>query len=244
MTKLSPNQVNFVQSTMESNQQLELRQRLWTLVSMFVVCVIGGFLLGTYVALKLNQSNDATKHSIDLNCTDHQQKFISRIDWLAQPPQEPLDPLKTPVSKVVIAHTATDHCTIEAACKFQVRSIQSFHIMSRGWFDIGYNFLVGGDGRVYIGRGWDKVGAHTKGYNHESICIAFLGTFTRDEPSQQQLCAAEKLLAQGIALGKLSNDYALYGHRQLARTTSPGDILYRIIQTWPHWRNDVRFENN
>lgn len=92
----------------------------------------------------------------------------------------------------------------------------------------------------FIGRGWDKVGAHTKGYNQESICIAFLGTFNVDQPPKQQLCAAEKLIAHGVALGKLTNDYALYGHRQLARTVSPGDILYGIIKTWKHWRNDVK----
>lgn len=34
---------------------------------------------------------------------------------------------------------------------------------SKNWDDIGYNFLVGGDGEVYEGRGWDKQGAHTKG---------------------------------------------------------------------------------
>lgn len=46
-------------STTESDEQLHLRKRLWTLVVMFIVCVIGGFLLGTLVALKLKQSNDA-----------------------------------------------------------------------------------------------------------------------------------------------------------------------------------------
>ena len=38
-----------------------------------------------------------------------------------------------------------------------------------GWSDIGYSFLVGGDGKVYEGRGWNHVGAHTSGYNSEGI---------------------------------------------------------------------------
>lgn len=33
--------------------------------------------------------------------------------------------------------------------------MQTFHIESRGWGDIAYNFLVGGDGSIYVGRGWD-----------------------------------------------------------------------------------------
>lgn len=41
--------------------------------------------------------------------------------------------------------------------------MQTYHMESRNWDDIGYNFMVGGDGDVYEGRGWDKQGAHTKG---------------------------------------------------------------------------------
>ena len=39
----------------------------------------------------------------------------------------------------------------------------------RHFDDIGYNFLIGGDGIVYEGRGWNKQGAHTKGNNFKKI---------------------------------------------------------------------------
>lgn len=110
---------------------------------------------------------------------------------------------------------------------------------SRGWDDIGYNFLVGGDGNGYEGRGWNKQGAHTKGFNEKSICIAFIGTFNKIEPPQRQLKAAQKIIEQGIHLKKLSPDYRLYGHRQLSPTESPGTALYEIITKWPHWSNDL-----
>ena len=42
---------------------------------------------------------------------------------------------------------------------------------SKGWSDIGYSFLIGGDGRVYEGRGWGRVGAHTYGYNSRAYGI-------------------------------------------------------------------------
>lgn len=86
---------------------------------------------------------------------------------------------------------------------------------------------------------WGVAGAHTKGYNHESIGLAFIGNFNQIEPPKQQLCAAKKLLELGHALGKLTDDYGLYGHRQLTKTISPGAALYKIIQTWEHWRNRV-----
>lgn len=126
----------------------------------------------------------------------------------------------------------------------RVRLIQTFHIESRGWDDIGYNFLVGGDGSVYFGRGWDYEGAHTKGYNRYSIGIAFIGTFNNDPPPKQQIDACLKIISQGIKLGKLTKDYKLFAHRQLMSTLSPGDKLFDIIKEWPHFvKNDANLED-
>lgn len=30
----------------------------------------------------------------------------------------------------------------------------------KGWDDIGYNFLIGGNGSIYVGRGWDYKGVY------------------------------------------------------------------------------------
>lgn len=109
---------------------------------------------------------------------------------------------------------------------------------SFGWDDIGYHFLVGGDGNAYEGRGWNKQGAHTKGFNKQSICIAFIGTFNKITPPEIQLRAARMLIDEGVRQKKISEDYRLYGHRQLMPTLSPGDMLYDIIKQWPHWSDE------
>ena len=67
-----------------------------------------------------------------------------------------------------------------------------------GWDDIGYNFLVGGDGRAYTGRGWDREGAHTKGYNDKSVAISFMGNYMTVAPSYKMLTVAENLIQCGI----------------------------------------------
>ena len=38
-------------------------------------------------------------------------------------------------------------------------------------------FQVGGDGLIYEGRGWNKTGTHTIGFNDRSIGISFIGTY-------------------------------------------------------------------
>lgn len=110
---------------------------------------------------------------------------------------------------------------------------------SFGWDDIGYNFLISSDGRVYVGRGWDYVGAHTKGYNYDSVGIAFIGTYNAIEPSHVQLNACLALLEEGINLKKLVPNYRLYGARQLGSTESPGEMLYKIIKKWKHWSSNI-----
>jgi hypothetical protein len=57
------------------------------------------------------------------------------------------------------------------------RGIQEWHINGNGWCDIGYSFLVGGDGNVYEGRGWDEIGAHTGGFNS----VVSNSIFNRDD---------------------------------------------------------------
>lgn len=113
--------------------------------------------------------------------------------------------------------------------------IQAYHMDTLDWAQVGYNFLVGGDGRVYVGRGWDYKGAHTIKYNSISIGIAFIGNFDQSTPTEAQLRAGQLLVAQGVRLNKLSPNYQIYGHRQLIATQSPGDNLYKIIKTWPHF---------
>lgn len=58
-----------------------------------------------------------------------------------------------------------------------MRSMQRFHQNERGWDDIGYSFAIGGDGKVYEGRGFDRVGAHAPSYNDKSIGIVLIGNW-------------------------------------------------------------------
>lgn len=52
---------------------------------------------------------------IALDCTAHKLEIVTRHEWLAQPPKKPLEKLKNPVPKAIIAHTATANCTTKVS---------------------------------------------------------------------------------------------------------------------------------
>ena len=67
-----------------------------------------------------------------------------------------------------------------------------------GWDDIGYNFLIGGDGRAYVGRGWTRLGAHNRGYNAQSIGVAFMGSFQEEAPADRMISGVQNLIRSGV----------------------------------------------
>ncbi|XP_053687822.1 peptidoglycan-recognition protein LC-like isoform X5 [Sabethes cyaneus] len=166
-------------------------------------------------------------------------RIVTRNEWLAQPPKEDLELLKLPVHKVIIAHTATEGCSTQTACVYRVRFIQEKHINVDNFGDIGYNFLIGGDGNVYEGRGWLKQGAFLRGQNSKSEGIAFIGDYQRVKPTVAQMEALNSLLMIGIRNGHLSDDFKLYGARQWQATVSPGDMLYEKLKNHSHWSDEL-----
>lgn len=145
--------------------------------------------------------------------------------------------MSTPVHWAIVHHTVTPSCFNQEDCSYWMRSIQDYHMDSNGWDDIGYSFLVGEDGNLYEGRGWDRVGAHTVGFNDRGIAFSMIGDFTSHLPNEAALATLAEGIACGVSLGKFTTDYGLFGHRQSpsASTACPGDTLYPYVTEMPHW---------
>ncbi|MBW8750205.1 MAG: VCBS repeat-containing protein [Propionibacteriales bacterium] len=125
-----------------------------------------------------------------------------------------------------------------------LRGIYAYHTQSRGWSDIGYNFLVDRFGRIWEGRygGVDRpvVGAHTLGYNEYSFAMSAIGNFDIVQPPQVMLDAYAQLFAWKLSLSNIRADanhlwvkdrylYAINGHRDVGKTACPGKYLYAKI---------------
>ncbi|XP_034133424.1 peptidoglycan-recognition protein LC isoform X4 [Drosophila guanche] len=164
-------------------------------------------------------------------------RFVHRQAWLAQPPQKTLPDLTLPVSLVIVLPTNSDNCTTQAQCVLRVRLRQTFDIESLQEDDIAFNFVLGGDGNVYVGRGWDQVGAHMSGYNTRSLSFAYIGSFQNQKPSAKQLSVTKLLLERGVSLGKISPNYRLTGASKLepSITEYKAEQLYQSFGNWSHW---------
>ncbi|XP_017122020.1 peptidoglycan-recognition protein LF-like [Drosophila elegans] len=187
-------------------------------------------LVAGYSLWMMTQSTSATYKGLHI---------LDRSEWQGEPPSGKYPHLKLPVSNVIIHHTATEGCEREDVCIYRMQVIQAFHMKSLGWVDIGYNFLVGGDGQIYVGRGWYIQGQHVRGYGAISISIAFIGTFVNMEPPARQIEAAKRLMDEGVRLHRLQPDYHIYAHRQVSPTESPGQKLFELMKHWSRFTPDV-----
>ncbi|XP_054274614.1 peptidoglycan-recognition protein SD-like [Macrosteles quadrilineatus] len=169
------------------------------------------------------------------------KRFVTREKWGAAPPCKELSNNTVPVERVIFIHTAGGGtCNNFASCRNIMLELQDIGKKDCGpktYEDIMYNFVIGSDGHIFVGRGWDKIGAHTYGSNTGSLGVAFIGDFRRDEPSEMMLNSAKTLLEFAVARSKLKKDYQLYGHcqRHSGFPYSPGKNVMKHIQYWPHW---------
>ncbi|XP_067216644.1 peptidoglycan recognition protein-like isoform X2 [Linepithema humile] len=163
-------------------------------------------------------------------------QLVGREEWNATNSTDFLPKLKLPVPYVIIMqiNARVDSCSTRSKCVDFVRAVQKAYIKYK-YTDIAYNFLAGGDGRIYVGRDWDYMGSHSFGYDNRSINIVFIGPFHNIKPPEKQLDAAQKLIELGVEIGKIAPDYKLLGLRQIVNNLNPGKALYNIIKTWPHW---------
>ncbi|MEO9325944.1 N-acetylmuramoyl-L-alanine amidase [Nocardioides sp. C4-1] len=122
-----------------------------------------------------------------------------------------------------------------------LRGIYAYHTKSRGWSDVGYNYLVDRFGRIWEGRagGVDRpvVGAHTLGYNDDSFAMSAIGNFETAQPTSAMVQAYGALFAWKLALHGVNaastrqfvtsrNFQAINGHRDAGSTACPGKYLY------------------
>jgi uncharacterized protein with LGFP repeats len=113
--------------------------------------------------------------------------IVSRKGWGAVESLRRASPdYSSTVKAAVIHHTVQTNRYAPSESAALVRADYLYHVRSRGWNDIGYNFLVDRYGRVFEGRygGITRavLGAHAGGFNTYTTGVALLGTFSAGRP--------------------------------------------------------------
>lgn len=122
------------------------------------------------------------------------------------------------------------HCTATQENKdFSVDDIRKWHTAPKpkgqGWSDIGYHYIIYRDGTIHTGRDVNIIGAHTLGYNADSIGICYIGGIdingkAKDTRTPEQKIAIIKLVKELLALYNL-NINNVFCHNQLANKSCP-----------------------
>lgn len=126
-----------------------------------------------------------------------------------------------------------------------MRAIYYYHAISRGWGDIGYNYVIDKQGNIYEGRagGPLTIGAHTAYHNLGTIGISLMGNFEYEQPTDRQINVLELLLADHANRFRVNptaksfyldrKSYNISGHRDVARkghgTACPGKNLQALL---------------
>lgn len=111
----------------------------------------------------------------------------------------------------VVVHTAGAYDFKARRVVYQsTETLRQYHKLHNGWDDIGYHWVIEGDGSIHPGRTEDTIGSHVGGFNKHTIgiCVTGHGDFAPFKPVQLaslvQLCARiceERHLSAGRVIG-------------------------------------------
>ncbi len=185
-----------------------------------------------------------------------QPSIIRRSSWGAKSGGGCDSPVYGPTTKgAVIHHTAGSNSYNKADSASIVRATQAYHMNSRNWCDIGYNFLVDKYGQIFEGRagGIDKPvrGAHAGvgAVNEQTMGVSLMGTFSSTAPTSAMKSATAAIVAWrfddysipakgtysvgGLTLNRIA------GHRNVKATECPGAQVYSWLSASGGLRDSV-----
>lgn len=151
-------------------------------------------------------------------------KLVTRKEWGARPPKRTPDKFNGPLRGLTVHWGGPRVGTsTHDRCDDKVRGWQNFHMDTKGWNDIAYNWVVCPHGYLYEGRGASASNA-ANGYravNETYLAVCYLGgkgeAFT-NEAKQAILELKDYLKAP-----------RLNAHRDHKSTECPGGVIYAWV---------------
>jgi N-acetyl-anhydromuramyl-L-alanine amidase AmpD len=131
------------------------------------------------------------------------------------------------IAKIIIHHTASGRDITTVAMIDAWHQVRWPDFKSSLGFFVGYHYVIGKD-FVTQTRSDQEDGAHTYGFNDDSIGICLTGNFETETPSQFQLDELRKLVLRLLGQYGLQ-EKDIYCHRDLTATACPGKNLTKEL---------------
>lgn len=142
------------------------------------------------------------------------------------------------ISKIIVHHTASK--TKNVNTYEAMRNIYRYHTVSRGYGDIGYNYVII-NGKILEGRAGGKgvVAGHAYDTNAGTVGVAIYGNFDNDHISTKDYKSLISILTYLSLIHNIDpkgeTEYRgvkfenIAAHRDVGYTTCPGKNLYSLI---------------
>lgn len=142
-----------------------------------------------------------------------------------------------PVTHILIHTAGTPRVSLDISAK----GIRAYHILERGWRDIGYHKVIRFNGAIEAGRAldddpwleYDEIGAGVHGGNLSTVHICFSGNGDLRDLTELQKAAGSQEAARLLNQFKISDESFVLGHREchqihgvpIAHKTCPGKLV-------------------
>lgn len=125
---------------------------------------------------------------------------------------------------IIIHHTGgTDTNPKADTSHHTAKMVDAWHT-SKGWNGIGYNWFIEKNGEPAVGRDEKIDGAHTIGYNSQSIGICLAGNFDVTYPTKEQEITLRKLILSKMVQYNIPASNVV-PHRKFAKKSCYGNLL-------------------
>jgi hypothetical protein len=188
--------------------------------------------------------------------TPAKPNIVSRGQWGAQGFSCGTPELASSLKFASVHHTVNSNNYSSADTPRILRGIQAYHMGTLGYCDIAYNFLIDNAGTIYEGRAGGTtnpvIGAHTGGFNTQSVGVALIGDFTSAQPTGAAFNSLVNLLRWRLSIAGIDPSkpfstraasspcgcvrwadgtivtfpVAILAHRDFDFTSCPGDAFF------------------
>jgi len=155
--------------------------------------------------------------------------IVPRAAWDPLPPASFALPAQHP-HRIVIHHDAVDYRPDQTG-EEKMRLLLRASRQREGWPDVPYHYLIDRNGRIFTGRPEKYPGDTRTDYDPtDALHIAFLGNYSKLEPTPAQLDTLRRLVrVKARQYGIAATEIRLH-HELVADTECPGDNVRRRLE--------------